>query len=128
VLLRPLVAGVLAARQLVLLLAREQRAVADLAHVGAQQVDVLGAACLELLGRVGVELVIGGLVEPAGRGGLDRALVVLGDEGEVRARRVALGGLSDPFGNTHPVGTPVLPGASLWSASASRRWNLSVWG
>ena len=127
--LGPLVAGVLAPGELVLLLARQQRAVADLAHVGAQQVDVLGAAGLELLGCVGVELVLDGLVEQPGRGGAFAVVLVLvDDEGEVRSRGLALGCLSDPFGNAHVRGTPVLPGASLCSASASARRNLSVRG
>ncbi len=104
VLLRPLVAGVLAPRELVLLLARQQRAVADLAHVGAQQVDVLGAAGFELLRCVGVELVLDGLVEqPGRRGDGRRALLLIGDEGEVRSRGLALGCVLDPLWNTHVV-------------------------
>ena len=121
--------GVLAPRELVLLLAGQQRAVADLAHVGAQQVDVVGPPCLELLGGVRVELVLDGLIEQTRSGwSLRGGLLLVDDEGEMRSRGLALGCLLDSFGNTHVRGTPALPGASLCSASARAGQNLSVRG
>jgi hypothetical protein len=126
--LGPLVAGVLAAGQLRFLLAGQQRSVADLAHVGAQQIDVLGTTGLELLGCIGIELVLDGLVEQARSGHLGGRLLVVGDKGEMRSRGFALGGVLGPFGNAHCRGTPALPGASLCSASARAGRNLSVRG
>ena len=77
-----LVAEILEARELALLLGGQQRAVADLAHVGAQHVDGGAAPLLLVVLGLGV-----GLVEQIERalGRLVDDLVVVGHEPQVRS-------------------------------------------